>query len=93
MCLSHSFHNYKIVFKVRISSQLIDGSNRKETLTSDSIFKLMHIIYLYFITCFFPFAFSLPANQDDLKKILVNSKMEFGDQMINFRTIIKIGDL
>ena len=35
MSLSISFHNYKIVFKVRISSPLqtliVDGSNRKET--------------------------------------------------------------
>ena len=35
MCLSLSFHNYKIVFKVRISSplqtQLVGSSNRKET--------------------------------------------------------------
>ena len=35
MCLSLSFHNYKIVFKVRISSPLqtylVDGFNRKET--------------------------------------------------------------
>ena len=35
MCLCLSFHNYKIVFKIRISSPLqtllVDGSNRKET--------------------------------------------------------------
>ena len=34
MCLSLSFYNYRIVFKVRISSPLqVDGSIRKETRT------------------------------------------------------------